>query len=76
MSDDVFTPASLTVGVGTAITMTNCGAKFHTWTSPAAGFDSGAMATRATFRFAFGTAGTYGFLCSYHPGMTGSVTVR
>ena len=75
MVDDAFTPAAVRIGVGTAITMTNCGAKFHTWTSPAAGFDSGAMAVRATFRFAFTTAGTFTFLCSYHPGMRGSVTV-
>ena len=76
MTDSGFTPASLTIGVGTAITLTNCGTKFHTWTSPAGGFDSGPMAKQARFTFAFGSPGTFAFLCSYHPGMTGSLTVN
>ena len=76
MTDNVFTPATLSVARNTRVNVTNCGNNAHTWTSSAAGFDSGQMVKGVSFEVTFGTAGTYAFLCSYHSGMTGSITVR
>ena len=73
--NNVFEPASTTVGVGATVTWTWAqGAAEHNVT-----FDDGPKsATQATggYTRVFGTAGSYPYHCTLHPGMTGSVTVR
>lgn len=73
--DNSFSPRGLQVTVGTKVTVTNCGQNPHTWTSGAAGFDSGTLPPTKSFSFTFTKAGTFSFLCQIHSGMVGSITV-
>ncbi len=74
IKDFSYSPATLTVAKGTAVKWTNSGPSTHTVTS--ATFDSGNIAAPGgTFIYTFTTPGTYGYHCSIHPNMTGSITV-
>jgi len=78
ISNFKFTPAELTVAVGTTVTWTNQGPAPHTTTSLAtpAVWDSGPMPRGRTYSFTFKSAGVYKYHCSIHPSMLGTVTVR
>ncbi|MFG1807684.1 cupredoxin family copper-binding protein [Streptomyces sp. NPDC049040] len=72
-----FSPASLTVKVGTKVTWTNQDSDAHTVTSDASGgpLNSPAMNTGDPFSHTFTKPGTYKYLCTIHPFMTATVTV-
>ncbi|UWE11194.1 cupredoxin domain-containing protein [Actinacidiphila bryophytorum] len=72
-----FSPASLTVKVGTKVTWTNEDSDAHTVTSDGSGgpLNSKAMNTGDTFSYTFTKPGTYKYLCTIHPFMTATVTV-
>ena len=73
-----FTPAVLTVPVGTTVTWTNRDDIPHTVVSaddPKA-FKSKVMDTDEKFSYTFATAGTFTYFCSVHPKMTGTVVVK
>ncbi len=70
-----FTPAVITVTVGTTVTWTNIDASDHTVTSDTSLFDSGNLAQNATFSFTFNQVGSFAYHCAIHPGMTGRVDV-
>jgi plastocyanin len=72
--DNSFSPASLTVPAGTTVVWTNRGGSKHTVTA-AGTFDSGILSPGASFSFTFATAGTYGYVCELHGGMSGSIVV-
>ncbi len=82
MQGTAFTPATVTVSVGTTIKWTNKDNMTHTVTSgtPAAPdgvFDSGDMANGATFSYTFNTKGTFKYFCRSHPtAMQGTVIVQ
>jgi plastocyanin len=71
-----FTPAVLTVTVGTTVTWSNTGQVAHTVTANAGAFDSGTLPPGATFSFRFTKAGTFAYHCAIHPFMTGTVVVQ
>ncbi len=71
-----FSPASITVPVGTTVTWTNMDATAHTVTQDGGGFDSGHLAQNASFSQTFNTKGTFGYHCAIHPFMTATVTVQ
>jgi len=72
-----FSPATLTVSVGTTVTWTNKDAVAHTVTSNTAGlFNSGNMNTNGTFSYMIMTAGTFSYFCAIHPTMTAKVIVN
>ncbi len=73
--DNAFRPATLTVEAGQTISWANNGALPHTVTSPAAGFDSGILAPGAAFGVRLTTPGSYGYICTLHPEMTGTLIV-
>jgi plastocyanin len=73
--DFAFEPASLTVSAGSTVTWINNGAVPHTATSDSGAFDSGVLQPGASFSHTFDTAGTFSYLCTIHPNMTGSITV-
>lgn len=66
----------VTVSVGETVEVTNTDAIPHTWTSEGGVFASGTLAQGDTFSFTFEEAGTYPFICSIHPSMTGTITVE
>ena len=73
----VFNPDDLTINVGDTVTWTNDDNMGHTATSTSGptSFDSGNIASGATWPFTFTEPGTYDYKCSYHSSMTASITV-
>jgi plastocyanin len=78
VKDFTFSPATLTVPVGTTVTVTNGGATTHTWTSDSGSaqvWNSGDINPGASFSVTFNTPGTFGYHCNIHPFMTGRIVV-
>jgi amicyanin len=74
IADFAFSPAVLTIAVGDTVTWTNRDAVVHTATGD--GFDSGDLAQGASYSVTFTAPGTYDYLCTPHPTMTGRVVVE
>lgn len=70
-----FSPATLTVPVGTTVTWTNRDAAPHTVTATDASFGSPTLETGQSFSFTPARAGTFGYMCTIHPGMKGTLIV-
>jgi len=70
-----FTPSFYNVTVGSTVTWVNRDGTTHTVTSTKGVFDSGPMPPGASFSYTFTKPGTYGYSCSYHPFMTGTIVV-
>lgn len=70
-----FSPAELTVPVGTTVTWTNDDSTNHTVTSNDAVFESATLAAGDTFDFTFTQAGEFPYHCSLHPSMTATIIV-
>ena len=75
MRDNVFEPSSLEVAAGTEVVAENAGQRAHNWVSRDAGLNSGDLGPGETTSFTFTDPGTYEYVCTYHPGMEGTVTV-
>jgi plastocyanin len=73
MAGSTFAPGTLDISVGDTVTFVNDDQIAHTATSD--DFDSGTMDPGASFEFTAGKAGTISYLCSFHPGMTGTINV-
>lgn len=73
--DGGFRPAAISVAAGSPVTWTNTDSSRHTATADGGAFDSGTLASGATFSFTFPTPGTYAYVCAFHSGMQGTVTV-
>jgi plastocyanin len=71
-----FSPATLTVPVGTNVTWTNNDNMTHTVTSDASGFDSGDITMGSKYSRVFSVAGTYTYHCTIHPAMKGTIVVK
>jgi amicyanin len=73
-----FSPGTLTVPVGTTVTWINRDETPHTVVAQDAGhsFRSGGLDTDDKFSFTFDKAGTYAYICTVHPYMTGKVVVQ
>ena len=82
MKDIAFNPADATVTKGGSVTWTNDDTVGHDVTKtsgPGPDFksgDPGAMSGGDTFTQKFDTAGTIKYVCTVHPGMEGTVTVK
>jgi plastocyanin len=74
--DFAFSPAELTVPVGTTVTWTNQDSAPHTVTADDGSFDSGRLNQGDSFSFTFETPGTYTYVCAFHPNMTATITVE
>jgi plastocyanin len=75
-----FTPAQLTVKVGTTVVWTSEDNAPHTVSADDGSFDSGNMKKGDTFEFTFTKAGNYPYYCAYHGtpgggGMAGTIVV-
>jgi amicyanin len=75
ITDFKFNPATLTVPVGTTVTWTNQDEEPHTIAAKDGSFHSPGMDTHGTYSFTFTTPGSFEYICSIHPFMTGSVVV-
>lgn len=75
ISDFKFNPATLTVPVGATVTWTNKDEEPHTIAAKDGSFHSPGIDTNGTYSFTFTTAGSYDYICSIHPFMTGTVVV-
>jgi len=64
------------VRVGDSVVWVNKDLIPHTATSKAAKFDSGVVVAGNSWKTTLATRGTYGYVCSFHPTMTGTITVR
>ena len=71
-----FSPASITVPVGTTLTWTNRDDIPHTVVSDDQKFKSKALDTDEKFSFTFTEPGTYSYFCSIHPKMVAKVIVE
>jgi amicyanin len=70
-----FDPATLTVPVGSTVTWTNKDEEPHTIAAKDGSFHSPTLDTKGTYSFTFTNPGTYDYICSIHPFMTGTVVV-
>lgn len=75
IQDFAFAPQVLEIPVGTTVTWINNDPSQHTATASDGSFDSGVLAQGGTFSFTFDTPGTYDYICSLHPNMTGQIIV-
>jgi plastocyanin len=72
----MFMPRTLTIRVGDSIRVTNKDGASHTFTADNGSFDSGNLDQGQAKTLTFRTRGTFDFMCSYHPSMTGTLTVN
>lgn len=70
-----FVPDTLRVQAGTTVTWTNDDSATHTVTSLDGLFDSGNVAASATYKYTFGTAGTFAYHCTIHSMMKTAVVI-
>lgn len=75
MARSRFMPATLTIAPGSTVSWFNDDSLPHTVTAVDGSWDSGNLAPGDRFERRFDAAGTFAYLCRYHPGMTGTITV-
>ena len=73
--DFAFEPADVRLATGGTVTWQLGGSAPHTVSAAQGSFDSGLLAPGATFSHRFDEAGTYRYLCAFHPQMTGAIEV-
>jgi plastocyanin len=73
-----FSPPDITVvlGVNNTVAWTNGDTSPHTVTADDGSFYSGNLAPGSSFTYTFTSTGIYAYHCTYHPWMTGIVTVK
>lgn len=76
VKDLKFTPAALTVEVGSVVTWTNTDTRDYTVTAKNNTFNSGILAPGKKFSHTFTAAGTYEYGSKLHPRMKGVVVVK
>ena len=76
IADFAFGPKTVTVNIGDRVTWTNRDAVEHTATATNGSFDTGLIGEGDSAGVRFTVAGTYRYLCTPHPNMTGTVMVR
>jgi len=76
ITDSAFGTSALTVRVGDTVTWNNADDRPHTVTSDDGTFDSGNLDEGGSFSFTFTDAGTYRYICAYHPEMVATIVVE
>lgn len=71
-----FTPKELTVGAGDTVTWINKDPFPHNVASTAAGFASGDVEPDSKWQWRASRAGRFRYVCTLHPGMTGTLIVE
>lgn len=76
ISDFAFSPRTITINVGDRVRWTNTDAVVHTATATSGAFDTGDLGEGESASVRFTIAGTYRYVCTPHPTMTGTIRVR
>jgi len=76
ISNFAFTPAEVTVTVGTKVIFRNGDDTVHSVVADDGGFHSPALDSGHEFAFTFVRAGTFSFHCGLHPFMQGKIIVK
>ena len=71
-----FMTMSVTVAAGGSVTWKNLDGEPHTVTGVDGSFRSAALDEDDTYSFTFAKPGVYKYLCTIHPKMTATVTVK
>jgi plastocyanin len=71
-----FSPMAITVAAGTTVTWMNLDGEPHTVTSADGLFRSPALDQNDSYSFKFAKPGVYKYICSIHPRMMATVTVK
>jgi Plastocyanin len=74
MTNFKFNPSEIIINKGETITWINNDSAIHNVVGDA--FKSGNIAKGQQFSYTFNETGTFSYVCTYHPGMTGKVTVK
>ena len=70
-----FSPSALTIAAGDTVVFTNADSAPHTATASNGAFDTGRLNNGQSAQLRFGSAGSFSYVCAFHPNMTGSITV-
>ena len=73
--DFAFSPGELSIKIGSTVTWRNSGEAPHTVTADDGSFDSDMIAAGGSWSRTFESAGTFAYVCAFHPDMAGVVTV-
>ncbi|HEY3637527.1 MAG TPA: cupredoxin family copper-binding protein [Rhizomicrobium sp.] len=76
MKNFSYSPMELSVAAGSTVTWKNLDGEPHTVVSLDGQFRSQALDENDTFSFKFDKPGTYKYICSIHPQMKGTITVK
>jgi plastocyanin len=76
ISDFQFTPASINVAVGSTVTWRNDGPSTHTATANDSSFNTGLLKNGQSESATFNQLGSFEYVCTLHPQMTGTVVVE
>jgi len=75
VKDNFFSPATITIPQGSAITWSNQGSMNHTVTFDTLYGDSGTLYPGSSYTQTFNSSGSFTYHCRFHSGMTGTVIV-
>ena len=75
MGDLFFSPASVSIAVGDTVTWHNTGQAPHNATGNNGTFSTGTIDPGSSASHTFNSAGTFSYICTIHPNMTGTVRV-
>lgn len=76
IADFAFSPRTITITAGDRIRWTNSDAVAHTATATNGAFDTGDLEQGESATVRFTQPGTYRYICTPHPSMTGTIRVR
>jgi plastocyanin len=76
IKDFAYAPSSLTVSKGSTVKFSNGDTTEHTATASGGAFDTGSIGEGQTKSVTLDTPGTFSYVCTFHPFMHGTVTVK
>ncbi len=76
IKDFAYVPPSVTIHPGQTVRFVQDDSTAHTVTAVDKSFDSGNLDKSKSWTHTFDAAGTYAYLCAYHPTMRGTVIVK
>ena len=71
-----FSKNSISIKKGDTVVWTNKDSAPHTVTGMNGGINSGTLGLGQSYSYTFTTAGTWSYLCHFHPSMTGKIIVQ